>query len=250
MATNSDIQAGTDTEKVVSPKQLKDSINEAVTGAIIYKGQWDLSEGLDFFEDQKPIKQGWRWEATGDTITIEGVEISATDFATFNTDVGVDDEIDISMIDITDNTDRVLSVNGQTGDVVVDVEDASSRLIVVNCYIELNISHERYNIIPVQADEDKLNKHLTDGREYLFLFEMQKAGLDFDKMVQIKTDPTPQQTAYRPIYSIQSNFGLKIVDLKNLFNEELNGSKYRAMVRTIYYNNNSMCCQPYQMRVF
>ena len=103
----------------------KKYVDDSVNKAIIYKGLWDSTGQTDYssLNSFRRIKAGWRWEVIGTGATIDGVEYKEGDFITFNQEVSVFTTILTSMIDKTDNTDLVTSINGQIGDVVLDSGD-------------------------------------------------------------------------------------------------------------------------------
>ena len=112
---------------IVSTYATKTELNQAVTGAVIYKGIWDTTGQTDYssLNSYRPIKSGWRFECNGIGCTIDDIEYKSGDFITFNQDVDISTTILTSMIDKTDNTDLVTSVNGQQGTVILDADDIS-----------------------------------------------------------------------------------------------------------------------------
>lgn len=81
-ASNSDVDAGTDANKAVTPATLKYAIDSALTTAVRYRGAWastadatDMSALAGFL----PIKKGDFFAVTGEGCTIDGVEYRAGD---------------------------------------------------------------------------------------------------------------------------------------------------------------------------
>ena len=158
----SNSNAGTYLRSNVATENYVDtSVQNAISGAVIYKGIWTTTtqtatySALNSF---RPIKSGWRWEVGGTGCTIDNVQYLPTDFITFNQDCGEDTTITTAMIDKTDNTDGVTSVNGQVGNVVLSASDVGA---TAQSYVDTQDTNLQTQITTLQ--QNKLN--ITQGLE-------------------------------------------------------------------------------------
>lgn len=119
-ASNEEAITGTDTNKVMTPAStvavIDDRISTAIAGALIYRGQWHITEettdysGLNSF---RPLAIGNYFEVVADEgvyVTIDGIEWSRGDGLVFVKPCSAEEEITSDMVlkrDHTDKTDTV-----------------------------------------------------------------------------------------------------------------------------------------------
>lgn len=159
----SNFNAGTYLRSNVATENYVDtSIQNAISGAVIYKGIWTTTTQTTTYSalnSFRPIKSGWRWEVGGTGCSIDNVQYLPTDFITFNQDCGEDTTITTAMIDKTDNTDSVTSVNGQVGNVVLSASDIGA---TTQSYVDTQDTNLQTQITANATDinekEDKSNK--------------------------------------------------------------------------------------------
>ena len=90
----------------------------SVTGALTYKGPYNVTTNNP---DLTSSVKGDFYIVNPDAGTLAGVALNVGDHIVFNQDAS--SPITSAMFDVIDNTDAVSSVNGQTGPVVLDLQD-------------------------------------------------------------------------------------------------------------------------------
>lgn len=86
IATDEEIAAGESENTAVTPKQLQESINNAIIGALSYQGTWNADGQTDYSSIQLPVKAGYVYYVEG-TATIGDIDWETGDFLLVNSDV-------------------------------------------------------------------------------------------------------------------------------------------------------------------
>lgn len=101
LASDEEASIGESTTTAVTPKQLQENINNAIIGALQYRGSWEASGQTDYSSIELPVKAGYVYYVEG-SATIGDIEWETGDFLLINSDVAVGQSItDVKQLDHT-----------------------------------------------------------------------------------------------------------------------------------------------------
>ena len=130
----------------------------AVSGGLVYKGSYNVTTNNP---DLTTSTQGDFYIVNPDAGTLAGVAVNVGDHIVFNQDAA--SPLTSAMFDVIDNTDAVVSVNGQTGPVVLGASDVSALAIADNLNDLANKGTARTNLgVAIGSDVQAHDAQLDD----------------------------------------------------------------------------------------
>ena len=130
----------------------------AVTGGLVYKGSYNVTTNNP---DLTTSTQGDFYIVNPDAGTLAGITLNVGDHIVFNQDAS--SPLTSAMFDVIDNTDAVVSVNGQTGPVVLGASDVSALAIANNLSDLNNAGTARTNLgVAIGSDVQAYDAQLAD----------------------------------------------------------------------------------------
>lgn len=124
IATDEEIAEGESTTTAVTPKQLKDSIESQIIGALKYIGTWNATGQTDYSSIELPVKAGYMYYVEG-SATINGLSWETGDYLIINEDVETGGSItNVQLVDNTESSDIVrLDAEQTITNKTIDAED-------------------------------------------------------------------------------------------------------------------------------